>query len=219
TQTQIKDYEIKLAQIRNEKELLENQLKDLRIKERAWQIKTEEFAVAFNEKEKTIEDAKRREENVINQMQNYQAKSKDLEAGKEQLSQKNKMLFKDNMLLKRKLESYPRKLYQIALMKDRLLKENAVLHYNLGVFYLQRQEYNEAIVEFEKVLELNPNDAATHYNLGIVYADYLGNRNKAIMHFKRYIMGASKDDKDAERAKKYILTWEMWEDEKVERSR
>jgi tetratricopeptide (TPR) repeat protein len=182
-----------------------------------WQSKSEELNTTVNEKDKSLEEIRKKQENILSQAQNYQAKVKDLEAAKGQFSQKNKMLFKDNLLLKRKVESYPRKLYQVALMKNRLLKENAILHYNLGVFYLQRQEYAEAIVEFEKVLQLNPNDAATHYNLGIIYADYMGNRTKAITHFKRYIMGVSKDDKDAERAKKYILTWEAWEDDKVER--
>jgi tetratricopeptide (TPR) repeat protein len=116
------------------------------------------------------------------------------------------------------MESYPRKLSQVAVLKDRLLKENAVLHYNLGVFHIKRQEYNEAISEFEKTLELNPNDPATHYNLGVIYADFLNNRTKAIMHFKRYLMGAPKDDRDVERARKYLLTWETWEDEKLERN-
>ena len=127
----------------------------------------------------------------------------------------DKVLFKDNKLLKQKVDQYVRRVSSTALLKERLLRENSVLHYNLGVFYLQRQEYNEAIGEFEKVLELNPDDAATHYNLGIIYADYLDNKIKAIAHFKRYL-NIDPKDKDADRAKKYILTWETWQDEKIE---
>jgi tetratricopeptide (TPR) repeat protein len=96
------------------------------------------------------------------------------------------------------------------VLKDRLLKENAILHYNLGVFYTQKQEYDSALAEFQKVLELNPNDPATHYNLGVIYAEFLNNKPKAMMHFKRYLASSPKD-KDAERAKKYLLTWEKWE--------
>ena len=62
-----------------------------------------------------------------------------------------------------------------------------------------------------------PNDSATHYNLGILYADYLNDRSKAIMHFKRYLESAPKGDKDVDRAKKYILTWELWEQEDLEK--
>ena len=72
----------------------------------------------------------------------------------------------------------------------------------------------EAIAEFEKVLDLNPSDNATHYNLGIIYAEYLNNKPKAILHFKRYLLNASQEDKDTQRAKKYIMTWEKWEEGK-----
>jgi tetratricopeptide (TPR) repeat protein len=85
----------------------------------------------------------------------------------------------------------------------------------LRVFYSQKQEYEEPIAEFNKVLELNPNDAASHYNLGLIYAEYLNNKPKAILHFKRYLNVANKTDKDIERAKKYILTWETWEEDKL----
>jgi hypothetical protein len=34
------------------------------------------------------------------------------------------------------------------------------------------------------------------------------------MHFKKYLMSAPPKDKDVERAKKYILTWETWEQAK-----
>jgi len=63
-------------------------------------------------------------------------------------------------------------------------------------------------------LELNPNDAATHYNLGIIYSEYLDNKSKAIAHFKRYL-AIEPNDKDADKAKRYILTWEKWQDEKM----
>jgi tetratricopeptide (TPR) repeat protein len=187
---------------------METKLHDLQVREQDWLSKREEVSVALNEKEKTIKD-------LLTQAKEYQARFTEMDSIKTQIQDKNKILFKDNKLLKQKVESYAKKVSQVALLKDRLLKENAVLHYNLGVFYLQRQEYNEAVVEFEKVLELNPNDAATHYNLGLIYAEYAGNKNKAIIHFKRYLMLDPKD-KDADKAKKYILTWETWQDEKIE---
>ena len=83
------------------------------------------------------------------------------------------------------------------------------------MFYLQRQDYKDALVEFQKVLELVPNDAATHYNLGLIYSEYMGDKNKALIHFKRYLMLDPKD-KDADKAKKYIMTWETWQNEKLQ---
>jgi chromosome segregation ATPase len=204
----IKDVENKLVFLQSDKLSLESQLHELQLREQDRTAKGEELNSALTEKEKNIKE-------LISRVQNYQLKMAESEATKSQLQDKNKMLFRDNKFFNRKVDIYGRRLAQVALLKDRLLKENAVLHYNLGVFYLQRQEYNEALVEFEKVLELNPNDAATHYNLGLIYAEYIGNKAKAILHFKRYLL-LDPRDKDADKAKKYILTWETWQDEKVE---
>jgi tetratricopeptide (TPR) repeat protein len=216
--SKINDLGTKLADLQKVNTDLQTLLQDYKVKEQAWRIKNDEFAVVLQDKEKGITDLKKDEENILSQARNAQAKLKELEELNGLLYEKNKILTKDNRLLKQKVESYPRKLYQVALLKDRLLKENAVLHYNLGVYYIEKQEYNDAIAEFVKVLELNPNDAATHYNLGIIYADYLNDKAKAIVHFKRYL-AINPNDKDAERAKKYILTWETWQDEKIERAR
>ena len=205
---QLKDFENRIASLESDQLPLEAQLHDLQLKEQDWSTKREQLLISLNDKERNIKE-------LIGRMQTAQLNLKESEESKTRFQDKNKVLFKDNKLFKQKVDSYARNLAQVALLKDRLLKENAVLHYNLGVFYLQRQEYNEAITELEKVLELNPNDAATHYNLGLIYADYIGNKNKALIHFKRYLALDPKD-KDADRAKKYILTWETWQDEKIE---
>jgi tetratricopeptide (TPR) repeat protein len=88
------------------------------------------------------------------------------------------------------------------------------MHYNLGVFYTKNKEYSRAIAEFEKALELNPDDPAAHYNLGFIYAEYLVNRPKAIQHFRKYLSIVKTEDKDVDWVKKYILTWQTWEGKK-----
>ena len=187
-------------------------MKEVNAKEEMQRKKNEDFAADSEEKDAIIASLRQHENRLLTQAKGCEEKVRALDSEKENLTQRNKTLFHANKFLKEKVEVYPRKLAQVALLKDRLLKENGVLHYNLGVFHIQRQEYSEAIVEFDKVLELTPNDPATHYNLGIVYADYLNDRTKAIKHFKRYLLGTPKDDKDAERAKKYLLIWEKWEE-------
>ncbi|MFA5157424.1 MAG: tetratricopeptide repeat protein [Candidatus Omnitrophota bacterium] len=204
----VKDAENKIVFLQSDKLSLESQLHEAQLREQDRMSKRDEMNAALMEKEKNIKE-------LVSRVQNYQMKMAESEGTRQQVQDKNKMLFKDNKLLIKKIDVYGRRLAQVALLKDRLLKENAVLHYNLGVFYLQRQEYNDALVEFEKVLELNPNDAATHYNLGLIYAEYIGNKNKAILHFKRYL-NLDPKDKDADKAKKYILTWETWQDEKID---
>ncbi len=88
----------------------------------------------------------------------------------------------------------------------KLPEENAKLHYNLGVVYAQQKEYSKAAGELERVIELKPNDAEAFYNLGVVYGEYLGNRKKAVGYFEKYL-ALSPDDSEADRIRKYILTW------------
>ena len=44
-----------------------------------------------------------------------------------------------------------------------------------------------AIKEYERVLELRPNDPETHYNLGVLYDDYIKDREKALYHYQKYL--------------------------------
>ena len=48
------------------------------------------------------------------------------------------------------------------------LKE-ASAHYKLGISYLNDQQTQQAFVEFQKAVEINPNDRESHYALGHIY--------------------------------------------------
>jgi type IV pilus biogenesis/stability protein PilW len=52
--------------------------------------------------------------------------------------------------------------------KIQRLKE-ASAHYKLGISYLNEQQTQEAFVEFQKAVELNPDDRDSHYALGHIY--------------------------------------------------
>jgi tetratricopeptide (TPR) repeat protein len=101
---------------------------------------------------------------------------------------------------------------EIKELYGKLPEENAVLHYNLGVLYAQKEDYQKAVTEFERVIELKPEDAESHYNLGVIYGEHLSDREKATTHFKKYLSLAP-DDADADRVRKYILTWGTYEQE------
>jgi len=104
------------------------------------------------------------------------------------------------------IKGMPEKLVKLERETNDLRLENATLHYNIGVFHTQRQEYTQAITEFRKALKLNANDPSTHYNLGIIYSRYIIDEPKAIVHFKHYLALAP-NDKDAQKAKEYLLLW------------
>ncbi|MEK7849674.1 MAG: tetratricopeptide repeat protein, partial [Candidatus Omnitrophota bacterium] len=118
---------------------------------------------------------------------------------------------KQNRGLERKLEDLPKNFAELARENKILVKRTALMHYNLGVFYTQNREFQRALAEFEKAVELNPEDSASHFNLGYIYAEHLQNRPKAVEHFKQFLKLAKRDDKDADWVKRYILTWQTWE--------
>jgi len=116
-----------------------------------------------------------------------------------------------NKLLEQKVIEKPAKFAEIARQNKVLIRRTANMHYNLGVFYLNQKEYSRSVAEFEKAVELAPDDAYSHFNLGYIYAEYLVNRPKAIEHFREYLRHAKKEDKDVDWVKKYIITWQSWQ--------
>lgn len=116
-----------------------------------------------------------------------------------------------NKSFERELKDMPKKFSELARQNSVLVKESAKVHYNMGVFYTKNKEYTRAIPEFEKAVDLNPDDAYAHFNLGYIYAEYYVDRKKAVDHFRHYLRLTKEDDKDTDWARKYIITWQAYE--------
>ncbi len=92
-------------------------------------------------------------------------------------------------------------------------KQTMKFHYNLALMYDKMGGYKEAIEEYEKALELTPDDSDIHYNLGIVYDDHIKDKEKAIFHYQRYL-DLCPDTSDARKVEGWIaraktaLEWE-----------
>ncbi len=54
----------------------------------------------------------------------------------------------------------------------------AQVAYNQGIVYLNNNQYNEAVVEFEKAISLNPNYKEAHYGIGLAHFK-MGNSGEA----------------------------------------
>ena len=109
--------------------------------------------------------------------------------------------------LKDTTDELERQLSSLSQVSSKSLKEQGILHYNLGVFYTKDGNYQKAIEEFNEVISLDPSDADAHYNLGVIYAEHVPDEIKAKEHFQRYLEMAP-NDKDADKARKYLLVWE-----------
>lgn len=116
----------------------------------------------------------------------------------------------ENASLRRQMDRLPKNVTGIAREHQRLTKDLADTHYNMGVMFSQQKSYRRAEAEFLKVIELSPDDAESHYNLGVIYAEHLPDREKAIAFFRKYLV-LNPRGQSANWAKEYVATWQAWE--------
>jgi len=143
------------------------------------------------------------------------AESEELKRNVSDFTQKLSSALQKNKELAQGVKNMPAKFSEIARQNKMLLKQTSQMHYNLGVFYTKNKEYERAVAEFERVVEINPDDAYAHFNLGYIYAEYIVNRPKATEHFRHFLRLAKSDDQDVDWVKKYLLTWETYEGKKL----
>jgi len=128
-----------------------------------------------------------------------------------ELKKKYAEAVKKNEAFEKEVEDMPRRFSEVSRQNQSLIRETAEMHYNLGVFYAKNKEYARAIAEFQKAVEISPDDAHAYFNLGYLCAEYLADRKKAVEYFRDFLRVAKSDDKDIDWAKKYLLTWETYE--------
>jgi tetratricopeptide (TPR) repeat protein len=107
----------------------------------------------------------------------------------------------DVVRLQKDIEDYKRKVKNIEAERDKavsemaralkqredLIRDSAILHYNLGSIFFKQREYKKAIDEFRRSADLNPLLADAYYNLAIICDDYLADVNSAIIYYKKYL--------------------------------
>lgn len=66
---------------------------------------------------------------------------------------------------------------------------DASAHYNLGLIYQQRGEYEKAVQSFQRASEIDPQEVDAHYQLGRLAREQ-GKLNEAIEHFEKVVRQA-----------------------------
>ena len=87
-------------------------------------------------------------------------------------------------------------------------KQRLNMHYNMAAVYARDGRYTEAEYEYLQALRLDPSDADIHFNLGILYDDELGQPEKAILHYRRYLQ-LNPHGVDADRVRSWLMRLEM----------
>lgn len=115
----------------------------------------------------------------------------------------------DNAELEHRIQDLPEDVKEVARVQEKLLKDTADAHYNLGVMFTEKKDFNRALTEFHKVIELRPDDLDAMYNLGVIYAEHVPNRERAMQYFRRYLEERPAGP-DSDWARKYIASWQVW---------
>ena len=129
------------------------------------------------------------------------AKERDMKAMEAELQKREQRLSK----AERMASVLEKAREEVALAGD-LQKRD--MHYNMGVVYAKEGRFREAEAEYLKALRIDPNDAMVHYNLAILYDDELNEKEKAAMHYRKYLK-LSPGAPDADAVKGWLMAIEM----------
>jgi len=142
------------------------------------------------EKDKYKLQVKRLENEFIGmqkQKVNLEGKIGDLRESLVSLQEEKSLYSKDNTDLRKQLRISVSQFIEAQKRLTEMNKDNANMHYNLGVIQQNAGNYDRAIAEYNRTLKINPKDADAHYNLALVYETIKNNRDKALFHYECYL--------------------------------
>lgn len=165
--------------------------------------KNEQSAFELREAQRTLKDLQSRQARTKSDLTSVQERLTGLE-------QRYTGLISQNKTLQYQVAHVPNDVTGLAREHEQLVKEMADTHYNMGLVYVEKDDYVRASKEFEKTLELRPDDGDALYNLGLIYAEHLPDRERATACFRRYLQ-LNPQARDASWVKQYIASWHALE--------
>ena len=178
---------------------------------------------------KKVADAKEQAETALKEAETLKKANGEAAAGRQELEKKIEDLNKANEEMKKNAENPgagPARDEDIALaekteqeikravglvsglnVENIELKERLVgSYFDLGNIYYDLGRYQEAIVQYEHALHLNPNLVWAHHNLAIIYDYRLNDIDRAIYYYRKY-MSLKPPEEEAHEEK--MRLWDM----------
>ncbi|MFH1856059.1 MAG: tetratricopeptide repeat protein [Candidatus Omnitrophota bacterium] len=201
----LNDMKNKLAE---DKVLLSAQIEDLQKEIEPVNEVREKLNKKIAEAKKICEE--RLNETIEKENKKYRKQIDKLNNNVSGLEEDKKNFVRENDTLQKELKKAMEEFSDTKAYLEKLKREAALMHYNLGVIFDEAEKYNKAISEYMKVLEVKPDDAETHYNLAVIYDIHKNNRPKAIYHYKMYLK-IRPDAEDAAKVKEWVTERELQE--------
>ena len=88
-------------------------------------------------------------------------------------------------------------------LREKIRRDRVTFFYNLGLAYTYAGLFKDAERSFQKVLELEPNDADAYYNLGILYEEHLHKTDLGIQYYQRFL-ALSKDQEKSRKVRNWV---------------
>lgn len=178
-------------------------LQEMSRTQRLAQLKAQEAGARADDLSSELEKAKKEIGQLQRENQETVTKKKDVETQLKELDQKKNVLqetLKGAILEKERDEIQERIRQNDAVVEKTLSgvsdmnRENETLrlqliesYFDLGNLFYDIGRYEEAIAQYGRVLEWNPNHAWAHHNLAVIYDYHFKQIPKAIQHYQAYL--------------------------------
>ena len=186
---------------------------------RALKEKSSSSVVEKEELAKKIEIFDKEKMDLEEKISSFEDNNKELAEQIESLQKLNKTLTEENqeMLNQAGLREstkvqVPKSLMSAVKDREQMVRENADMHYNLGVLLSKNQEFRNAAIEFQRAIELRKDDASSYFNLGKIYADFYKDKVKAVGYFKKYLE-LNPQAEDRNWVQNFITSFKSWKAE------
>ncbi|MBN1557975.1 MAG: tetratricopeptide repeat protein [Lentisphaerae bacterium] len=128
------------------------------------------------------------------------AKDRELEAMQLELERREHRVTK----ARRMVSLLDRVRDEVAAVED---GEDRDMHFNMGLIYMREGQAKAAEQEYLRAMAIDPADPGVHYNLAILYDDELKDRDRALLHYRKYLK-LSPHAPDRDQVKHWILDLE-----------